>query len=279
MSQPPASPSTSGQRRRFRWPVRVLLFCVLFHMFFRSTDVLYPWEDWLYELKIRRMPRRLPTRALLDRKRAEAGGSSAPVVKEFRDCAASLPGYWCPWPRGATREQLTSRRAWLKYSLAWTASRLQWCECVLSIDQEWPMFAPNVSRKKYPARARLIFADGTEITVRQRSDPEDLTRYTRWGQGKNLGYDRMVASDSGQRWEACRGYCHFLAHRHPANSDGSPLREIRLYHVTYELVPPGADPEPFLRHQMERTVDHTSPGAWKTFFIYYPDTRESQFLP
>jgi len=48
VSQDPSS--APARAPRFGWPVRMLLFLVLFHMFFRSTDVLYPWEDWLHEL-------------------------------------------------------------------------------------------------------------------------------------------------------------------------------------------------------------------------------------
>ena len=36
------------------------------------------------------------------------------------------------------------------------------------------MFSPGVSKIKYATGARLFFADGSETTVRMRSEPEDL---------------------------------------------------------------------------------------------------------
>jgi hypothetical protein len=250
----------------------MIVCVVLFHMFFRSTDILYPWRDWLKAYKINRMPRPLPTRAELAAIREQADGSCEPVLQEFMACGASLIPYWDPRPSAETHPLLTTNSDWIRYGLGWTASRLQWCECILSIDQEWPMFSPGVPRRRWPVRARLLFADGTETTVRQRSDPEDLTCYLRWDQGKNLGYDRFVSCDHIMRRHACPGWCNFLAHRHPVSFNGSPLREIRLYHVTYHFVPPNEDPVAFLNRQMERNRDHHSPGAWDTFFVYHVET-------
>jgi len=84
---------------RFSWPVRIIIFLVLFHMIYRSTDVLYPWEDWLHELKIERMPRPLPTRGDLTKLLEKSEGSYEPVIKEFKECFASLPRYWNPAPK------------------------------------------------------------------------------------------------------------------------------------------------------------------------------------
>ena len=153
-----------------------------------------------------------------------------------------------------------SKSAWVKYGLAWTASRLQWCECILAIDQEWAMFSPNVRKHNYATRARLRFEDGAEFTIRPRSEPEDLTSYSRWKQGKTLGIDRFVASDHGRRHDACVGYCNFLAHRYPSNSNGSPLRAIVLYEVHFKFVPAArpwsrdepVDTQEFLRDQIGR---------------------------
>jgi hypothetical protein len=256
--------------------VRVLLFLVLFHMFFRSASVLYPWQDWRRELHIERMPRPLPTQDDLAQMRQEANGSYLPVMRELQECAASLPRYWCPCPTADTRKELTSAPAWGKYSLAWTASRLRWCEGALGFPQGWDMYSPSVGQRAYPTRARLLFADGTEITIRQRSDPEDLTWYFRWYHGKILGYDSAVTSNYSRRAQGCHGYCNWLAHRLPHNAAGAPLREIRLYQVTYNFPPPGADARAFLVEQMEQARDHQAPQAWPTFFIYDPDRGEGQ---
>jgi hypothetical protein len=263
---------------RFSWPVRILLFLVLFHMFFRSTDILYPWEEWLPELKLKRMPKGLPTRAELAKMTEDADGSSEPALKAFKECGAALVRYWNPTPTDETAAELTSEIDWLKYGLAWTASRLQWCECILGADQEWPMFSPNVGKLRWATRARLRFEDGSEITIRQRSEPEDLTSYSRWSQGKNLGYDRFVFSDHGRRWDACPGYCNLLSHRYSSNAKGSPLRAIILYEVKLNFVPPGEDAREFLRDQMEKTCDYGSMQARWAFFVYFPGDRTWRFI-
>jgi hypothetical protein len=386
-----ATPDTSppSERPRFRWPVRILIFLVLFHMFFRSTDVLYPWADWMYELKIERMPRKLPTREELANLCEKADGSWEPAFQEFAECFYSLPRYWNPCPKedtlvlldaeqirwgglrlnklgakamietklaeghglmvmevaegsaaeeaglqvqdvllkindkdvpgdlekfakrveGPTSEidiefvvlrdgktmpikknkdgntiampaEVSTTRwdnalLWLKYCLAWTATRLQWCECILNIDQEWPMFSPNVGKKKYPARARLLYADGTETLIRTRSDPGDLTCYFRWGPGKYLGYDRGVADDSGYRWYACPGWCNLLSHQFPVNANGAPLKEIRIYQVRYDFPAPGVDQHAFFKDLMAKTRDHKTESdcVYTTFFRYWPQDR------
>jgi PDZ domain len=175
----------------------------------------------------------------------------------------------------ATSTRWDNALLWLEYCLAFTATRLQWCECILNIDQEWPMFSPNVGIKKYPARARLLYADGTETLVRSRSDPGDLRFYFRWGPGKNLGYDRGIDPDSGYRKYACPGWCNFLAHQHPLNENGSPLQEIRIYQVRYDFPPPGEDADAFFEDLMAKTRDHKTESdyVYTTFFRYWPEDR------
>lgn len=378
----PANSPLPPAPQRLSWPARIIVVLVLSHMIFRSTDVLYPWDDWVSEFKIERMPRPLPTRDDLAKLCEKADGAYAPALEEFRKCFASLPGYWNPVPAGETRElldadqilweglrlnpavstvrkehhlpdgiglmimdvdvgseaekadlqvgdlivkidgapaestlerfrtasqaglkltllrdgkenvvdlvfngpprisQIQTVLAWIKYSLAWAITRCQWCEAILNIDQEWPMFSPNVGRKKYPARARLIYADGSETTVRQRSDPEDLTAYFRWGPGKYLGYDRGISDDSGNRWYACPGWCNFLSHQYPTNAAGARLKEIKLYQVRYDFPPPEVDARVFLTELMEKTRDHTtvSDKVYTTFYTYDPVTKTGSFL-
>jgi len=47
--------------------------------------------------------------------------------------------------------------------------------------------------------------------------------------------------------EEAFGYCNLLRHRYPESDAGSPLREIRLFVVRYDLPPPGVDARRWLR--------------------------------
>lgn len=279
MSSTPPSPNSAApvpvRPPRFSWPVRLLIFLVLFDMVVRATGVMYPWKDWLSEFKVERLPQRLPTPAELARLQQEADGSYGPVYRELRQSAASLPRFLNPVPSDETRALLTSTAAWCKYGLAWTVSRLGWCETVLNIDQEWAMFSPNVSRRKYPARVRLFFADGSETVVRLQIDPPDYTSYWRGMLGKNLGPELHLDADDAS--EACYGYCNWLTHVHPQNAQGSPLREIRLYQFDVHFPPPTADARAWLQEQMERTRDHRAPQARHAFFVYDAQTRQGRF--
>lgn len=261
------------KRPRFSWGVRLVLFVVLFDMIFHSMAVLYPWRDWVDELKIDRNPRGLPCHADIVQMRHETGDNSK-VIEEFRQCAASLPRYWNPVPNDETRALLTSDRAWLKYGVTWAVTRMAWCEAILSIDQDWAMFSPNVGRRRFPCRARLFYADGSEVTFRPNIDKPDYTYYWRPGEGKNIGPESRVGSDAN--WEGNYGYCNYLSHRFAHNGAGSPLKEIRLYQVTVYFPPPRQDATAWLRGQMELTRDHKSPQAWPTFFIYDPETRQGR---
>ncbi len=258
--------------------MRILICVVLFHMLYRSTGILYPWEDWLGEVNLSRMPRALPTRSQIDKMREEAEGSNEQVLDEFKKCGLSLARYWNCVPEEETRARLKSPLDWTKYALAWTASRLQWCECILGIDQEWAMFSPKVGRGKYMSRARLCFEDGTERVVRSLSEPEDYTSYTRFGAGKTLGLDRFVFSDQSYRHEACAGYCNFLAHQTPTNQDGARLEAILLYEFKINFVPPGEDAHAFLREEMRQTSDHRSTRVSWTFYVFFPETKAGTFI-
>jgi hypothetical protein len=217
---------------RFGWGMRLLLGVLLFDMIFRGFSALYPWEQWAGELAVAGAPpKRLPTRA--EMAAAPDGGRQA-TAEALRD----FPEYFVPWPGAETRERLASPVDAAKWGPVWLVTRLAVLENIAGIDQEWPMFGPNVRKVRHLARARLRFADGSERTVRLVSDPEDLTRYSHWFEEKVLDHEGLVGPGSGQNNNNA-GYCNLLLHRHPRNAAGSPLRTIELYMVRYDAPPPG----------------------------------------
>jgi hypothetical protein len=237
---------------RFGWGMRLLLGVLLFDMFFRSFSTLYPWEEWAGELAMPG-PRRLPTRAEMA---ASPDGGRAATAEALR----ALPAYFVPWPEEETRRRLVSPADAAKWGPAWLATRLGALERVVGINQEWPMFSPNVRKVRHLARARLRFADGSEQTVRMVSDPPDLTRYSHWFEEKVLDYEGLVSPGSGQNTNNF-GYCNLLLHRHPRNAAGSPLRAVELYMVRYDAPPPGEGRE-WLRRQ-------TGPPQGQVYPVFY----------
>src|SRR5262249_9422849 len=159
-----------------------------------------------------------------------------------------------------------------KFALCWLNTRLDFLECLAGIDQEWPMFSPNVSRGRRIARARLVFADGGEQIVRQTADPEDLTRYAHWNQEKVLDYELHVNDDQE---DATFGWCNLLAHRHPHNEQGSPLARILVFLVRYEYPPPDVDARAFLRAQTGPPPDQVA----APYYEYDARARRGKMLP
>jgi hypothetical protein len=236
-------------RPRFSWPLRIFLFIIVFNMVFRSLSVLAPWGEWLGELKMDRLPRRLPTLDEIDELAAEASAENPHPVREdvLRSCDAVWE-YWRPWPGRETRARLHEPEDWGKFAFCWLSSRFEFLENVVGINQEWPMFSPNVSKQKWLARSRLTFADGSQRIVRLAADPEDLTNFSHWFQEKILDYEMYVREGDG-RFNDCLGYCNLLSHRYPRNEQGAELVRINLFLVNYKFPPPDVDAAEFLRQQ------------------------------
>ncbi len=258
---------------RFSWFMRVFLFCLLFDIIFRSFSVMFPWKDWIDDLDMRKAPVRLPTRAEYASLRAEGGDA---LQKRLDESFASIRDYFDPWPtKETTRAKLTNWGAGGKYVCAWLASRLDIVENLCGINEEWPMFSPNVSPGDFFARARLIYADGTESLIRQNSEPADLTRFTRWNMEKILDHETKVQW-TDNRIDECKGWCNLLSYRYAHNEYGAPLQQIKLYRVWIDYPAPNDDPRSFLLKQMELTRDQSCENASRTFYTYDVEKREGE---
>jgi len=269
--------------------MRIFLSVLLFDMIFRSCSVLYPWRRWAEELQMETMPRRLATAAeCKDLGQQATPDNPHPVRDRTLESLTSLRRFLAPWPTPQTHTHLDNPSAWGKYSLVWMTSRLSLFEHVVGFNNEWPMFSPDVADIKTVARARLVYADGSERIVRSHADPVDLNAYSHWNEDKILNHELKVRWERSRK-EECFGWCNWLAHRHPRNADGFLLVKIQLFEVTYRLAPPGCDASSWYKEQMRLTPDHvpsTPPGPdekarWQTgpaFYEYDPAAREGRML-
>jgi hypothetical protein len=272
---PAPGPPKPPYPTRFGWGMRALLSFLIFIMFFRGFSVLWPTDEWAADLDMSTMPRRLPTRAELAELRAGASEDNPdPVREDLMRTLDSAWDYFRPWPGPDTRARMRTRTDVGKWALTWMSSRLELFENVAGFNEEWPMFSPSVSRKKYVARARLVYADGGEKVVRGKCDPEDLTRYSHWWEEKVLDHELKIKEGGEGKGRDNAGYCNLLAHRFPVNENGSPLRTIYLFLVRYDLTPPGADAREWLSKQSGPPPEQ----VYKDFFAYDVPTRTSTIL-
>jgi hypothetical protein len=254
--------------------MRIFLSVLLFDIAFRSLSVLVPWAAWADELGMRTLPKRLSTRAERARLAARATPEHPDPVAE--DVAEALDSVWefgKPWPGPAGLAKVRSWEGRGKFAFCWLCSRLEFAENLLGFNQEWPMFSPNVSRRRYLARARLTFADGSERVVRSHADPEDLTRYAHWFEEKVLDHELKVREGAGSADE-CFGYCNLLAHRYRRNEGGAGLVTIALFQVRYDYTPPGVEARAYLRQQTGPPPDQVYPD----FYLYDVAARDGKTL-
>jgi hypothetical protein len=254
--------------------MRLFLGSLLFTIVFRSLSVLTPWKDWASAIDLPSRPARLPTRAEMAERALEASPQSPHPVRD--DVLAALGRtavFFVPWPEKKTKAHLGPWRNRATFVFCWANSRLAFVENVVGFHQEWPMFSPNVSKRKYVTRARLIYADGSTYIVRNHADPEDLTNYAHWFSEKVLSHELTVQEGKGFANDAF-GYCNLLAHQHPTNEEGAALATIRLFQVRYDFPPPGADARAFLAAQNGPPDDQVYPD----FYEYHAVTRTGQCL-
>jgi hypothetical protein len=242
--------------------MRIFLFLILFDMVFHSLAVLSPYTQWCGELGVRRLPYRLPTAAEVAELTKKGGPANPdPVADRVYASLHSVWSFFKPWPDQATRRKLTNWPDHGAYLLCWVASRLDFCEHVLGIRQDWSMFSPTVVLDQARSRARLVFADGSTEELRLPvSDTEDPSHYSRWFADRVNNYEVEVGPRDK---EACLGFCNRVAYLHRANAKGNPLVRIELFQVTYRLPSPDEpDPAGFLRRQKGPPANQRS----KAFF-------------
>lgn len=255
--------------RRFSWKMRLFLSVLVFDIVFRSMMVLLPCAEWAEsELDMDNLPWRLPTRAEMDHLAVQGGPHPAPVADRILESLDSVWEFAKPWPSARTRARIDSWPKAGMFAACWLNSRLEFVENVLGINEDWPMFSPNVSKRRTLARSKLLFADGSLQTIRLTADPANLTRYSHWFQEKVLDYELKVDHSRDERV----GYCNYLAHRHPRNAAGSPLLAIYVYTLIYYYPRPDMDPAAYLASQNGPPLDQVR----VPFYVYDVATRQGR---
>ncbi len=256
---------------RFSWLMRVFLCLFLGDMVVRSFLSLSPYDSvWSYELSVDLFPKRLPTQAEFNRIVAgtHPDGQITRAGRLF-DSVASVGLYFSPVPSEATQEHLRGATDYAKYAIVWTASRLRFVGSLVGVDQNWPMFSPNVSDSDTVGRIRLVFADGATQIWHSEADPPDITNYSHWFQEKQL----QVATKLPRDQECRLGYCNWLWHQVPKNSAGAPLTRIEMFKVDYVYPTPRQDAFTFLDAQ--RTAQH---NREEPFWMYDVATRTGKYV-
>jgi hypothetical protein len=252
--------------------MRIFLCVLLFDIVYRSFTVCFPWAEWGRELDMPLMPARLATRAEMEQRAAD--GADASRLADVEEALAGKDGvlaFLNPWPGKDTRAKLDNWPARGKYVAAWLSSRLDFLENVVGINEEWPMFSPNVGRHKRVARATLIYGDGSEREVRSKGDPETLTRYWHWNEEKVLDHELKVKEN---REDECFGYCNLLSYRYARNPAGAPLVTIKLFMVSYELPTPAENAWDALAEMSGPPEKQHGPY----FYLFDVKTREGRSL-
>jgi hypothetical protein len=228
--------------------MRIFLFLILFDMIFHSLAVLTPYKEWCKELRVDTFPERLPTLMEMEDLAGKATPKNpAPAAERVMKSLNSVWDFCRPWPDVDSRPKIQDWPDRGKYLICWLTTRLEFCEHLAGINQEWVMFSPNVAQQKTKPRAWLHFADGSTRQVWQDcADPPDLTRYGHWFVDRINNYEVDVTPNDP---EACLGFCNLLANRHRTNEQGQRLMRIELKQVTYQLPGPGMDAKAFLREQ------------------------------
>jgi hypothetical protein len=254
-------------------------------MVFRGLSVLPPWRKWAGAMDVDTFPRkRLPTRAeMADLAAGRSAESPTPVNDRLMLSARSVRRFYDPRPSAKTRAHLHTWGDWGRYAFVWTNARLRLVENCLGLSQEWGMFSPNIAQEHYVTRATLVYADGSEWEVRGSYDPEDLTHYSRWFCSKETTYQRYAYPESAYEANCC-GYCNLLAHRHPFDEEGRPLKRVKLFWVYYVHPRPGEDARAVLAARSGPPAHYVGPegkritGIGEVFYDYDVSSRSGKWL-
>ncbi len=250
--------------------MRIFLTILLTDIIGHSILALFPTREWSKEFSFETYPLELPHPELRQRLRdKESDRAIGPLAERYFDTLDSFWAYWKPWPDEDVRKKIKGKWDVAKFGVVWTYYHMSFFENLVYAPQKWTMFSPNVGKWDVCVRARLIYEDGSHVTVRTLAEPEDITHYEsfRFATEKRLQYSTKL--DRHGDIDARVGYCNLLAHRHAKNEAGSPLVKILLVEVRYDYPEPGEGS----REDYEELNVPLGEETRAPFFEYDPRTR------
>jgi hypothetical protein len=240
--------------------MRLFLAYFLFDMVTRGLILLTPADDdWFDELAMESNPLALPSR---DELRQCASGENPDYDSKWQRYVASFKSagrYFVPVPEKETREKIISAADIGKYALTWLGSRETFIGRMVGVDQNWPMFSPNVGDDETMGRLLLIYEDGAQQEYRLLCDPQDLTSYFRGFQQRHSRTEYVVHKDSAARL----GFCHMLSRRQLENEHGAALVTIQVFRIHYRYPSPYEDAYEFLKQQTGPPDEQVEPPFWE----------------
>jgi hypothetical protein len=158
--------------------------------------------------------------------------------------------------------------AYGKYAYVWVGTRLGFVGNLLGLDEDWPMFSPNVRLVHTTPRAMLIYSDGRREQLWFLGEPYDPTQFHRWLVKRPLQVDLRLAKD----YDARLGVSRYLAQRYARSETGARLEAIEMSEVKYTLPAPGQDAREVLAEQAQKEP------AGKAFWRFDVDTGKGRTL-
>jgi hypothetical protein len=239
--------------------MRLFLSAYVFDMVVRSMITLTPFDAaWLKDLKMERYPLALPMPSELTTIEQGKSERYEGVAERYGASLLSTLEYTSPWPSKKTWGAIESPLDLGKYVVVWVGTRLSFTGALLGLDQNWPMFSPNVRKSRVVPRAKLIFEDGSSKQLWLLGEPWDTTSFSRWFIKRPLQIDIRLHKD----YDARLGVSRHLARTFPYSEAGSALRFVEMYKVTYHLPRPDQDAHRVLEKQNRKKT-------WKKPFWRY----------
>ena len=231
---PPSLPYAT----RYPWYTRWFIIAAVFFIVSRSAfNVRMHKVDWAKELSMYTLPYALPTSKEREEIRAGKSKRYPTLEKRFDASYGSFLRFANPVPQQKTLDKIESNLDWLKYAAVWLHSRMEFVGRIVGVEERWTMYSPTVGKVRTVVRAVLRYEDGTTTEARARTEPRDLANYFRPFAQRRLQFDINLPNMEGVRL----GWARYLSRHHGTNAEGSPLKTIDMYKVSYKLPDPGAD--------------------------------------
>jgi hypothetical protein len=229
--------------------MRLALGLFVFDMVARSLISLTPADKtWREALEVPRLPLRLPTSTQRERIVDGLDQKYDTLGSRYLATLRSVLWFLSPIPRGKVVPHLNSASDYGKYAVVWVATRLGFMGSVLALDEDWPMFSPNVRRAHITPRAKLVYDDGTREQLWLLGEPYDPTSFHRWLVKRPLQIDLRLAKD----YDARLGVSRNIAERYATSSEGATLVSIEMYEVKYSLPGPHQNAHKVLANQAQK---------------------------